>query len=70
VDELLRIFQALQTVDANGVSCPVDWVPGEQVVVAAPTTIEEAAKRTNGVGPGIDVTSWYLAKKDLAIPAK
>jgi peroxiredoxin 2/4 len=70
VDELLRIFQGLQTVDANGVSCPVDWVPGEQVVVPAPATIEEAAKRTNGVGAGIDVTSWYLAKKDLAIPTK
>jgi peroxiredoxin 2/4 len=70
VDELLRIFQGLQTADANGVSCPVDWVPGEQVVVPAPATMEEAAKRNNGVGAGIDVTSWYLAKKDLAIPAK
>ena len=52
VDELLRIFQGLQTVDANGVSCPVDWVPGEQVVVPAPATMEEAAKRTNGSGRG------------------
>ncbi len=70
VDELLRIFQALQTVDANGVSCPVDWVPGKQVVVPAPATIEDAAKRTNGGGAGLDVKSWYLSKKDLVLAAR
>jgi peroxiredoxin 2/4 len=70
VDELLRIFQALQTVDANGVSCPVDWVPGKQVVVSAPTTLEDAAKRTNGGGAGLDVKSWYLSKKDLVLAAR
>lgn len=70
VDELLRIFQGLQTADANGVSCPVDWVPGKQVVVPAPGTIDDAARRTNGGGAGLDVTSWYLSKKDLAIPAR
>ena len=62
VDELLRIFQALQTADANGVSCPVDWIPGQQVVVAAPATMEDAAKRTNGGGAGLDVQSWYQPK--------
>ena len=70
VDELLRIFQALQTVDANDVSCPADWVPGQPVVVPAPATVDEAAKRTNGASAGLDVQSWYLTKKDLAIPAK
>ena len=70
VDELLRIFQALQTVDANGVSCPVDWVPGDPVVMPAPGTVEDAAKRTDTGVAGLDVMSWYLAKKDLAIAAK
>ena len=70
VDELIRIFQALQTADANGVSCPANWVPGQQVIVPAPATIEDAAKRTNGGGAGLDVQSWYLSKKDLAAPAK
>ena len=65
VDELLRIFQGLQTADANGVSCPVNWQPGQQVIVAAPLTTEEAAKRLNGGGEGFDVTTWYLARKDL-----
>ncbi|HTD96388.1 MAG TPA: peroxiredoxin [Edaphobacter sp.] len=70
IDELIRIFQGLQTVDASGVSCPANWVPGQQVIVAAPTTLEDAAKRTNGGGAGLDVKSWYLSKKDLPISTK
>jgi len=70
VDELLRIFQALQTVDENGVSCPVDWVPGQQVVVPSPATMDDAAKRVDGSSTGMDVKSWYLSTRDLAIPAK
>ena len=70
VDELLRIFQALRTVDENGVSCPVDWVPGQQVVVASPATMDDAAKRVDGSSTGLEVKSWYLSKRDLAIPAK
>jgi len=70
VDELIRIFQGLQTVDANGVSCPVNWVPGDPVIVAAPATQEDAAKRTTDGGAGLDVKSWYLSKKNLIVPEK
>jgi peroxiredoxin (alkyl hydroperoxide reductase subunit C) len=70
VDELLRIFQGLQTSDANGVSCPVNWQPGQQVIVPAPATTEDAAKRVNGGGAGFDVTTWYLAMKDLQAQIK
>jgi len=67
IDELFRIFQALQTADANGVSCPANWRPGQSVIVAAPITVEDAAKRTSGVGSGLNVESWYLSRKDLPI---
>lgn len=70
VDELLRIFEGLQTSDANGVSCPANWVPGKQVIVPAPVTIADAAKRTNGGGAGLDVSTWYLSKKDLAFATR
>ncbi|HMF64471.1 MAG TPA: peroxiredoxin [Edaphobacter sp.] len=70
VDELIRIFQGLQTVDANGVSCPANWVPGDPVIVAAPATQEDAAKRTTDGGAGLDVKSWYLSKKNLVVPEK
>ena len=66
IDEIFRLFQALQTSDANGVSCPANWRPGQKVIVPAPATVEDAAKRTNGTGAGLDVQSWYLSKKDLS----
>ena len=66
IDELIRVFQGLQTIDANSVSVPANWQPGEQVIVPAPATVEDAAKRTNGGGAGLDVERWYLSKKHLA----
>jgi peroxiredoxin (alkyl hydroperoxide reductase subunit C) len=65
IDELIRVFQGLQTVDANGVSVPANWVPGDQVIVPAPATVEDARKRTAG-DTGFQVDSWYLSKKTLA----
>jgi peroxiredoxin (alkyl hydroperoxide reductase subunit C) len=65
IDELLRVFQGLQTSDTNGVSTPANWVPGDQVIVPAPATVEDARKRTAG-GTGLQVDSWYLSKKTLA----
>jgi peroxiredoxin (alkyl hydroperoxide reductase subunit C) len=69
MDELLRVLQALQTADANGVSCPADWKPGDAVIVPAPATQADAAKRTNGGGAGLDVKTWYLSKKYLEVKA-
>ena len=66
VDELLRIFEALQMVDANGVSCPANWQPGDAVVVPAPATKADAEKRLAS-GAGMDVKSWYLATRELAV---
>ena len=70
VDELIRIFQGLQTADANGVSCPANWKLGDQVIVPAPVTLDDAAKRTNGGGAGLNVQSWYLSKKELALAVR
>ncbi len=66
IDELVRVFQGLQTIDGNGVSVPADWKPGQDVIVAAPATLADAHKRTNGGGAGLKVETWYLAKKELA----
>lgn len=70
VDELVRVFQALQTIDGNAVSVPANWEPGEQVIVPAPATVEDASKRTNGGGAGLNVQTWYLSRKDLSGAAK
>jgi peroxiredoxin (alkyl hydroperoxide reductase subunit C) len=49
---------------------PANWKPGDSVIVPAPATVEDARKRTNGGGAGLQVESWYLARKDLAGPVK
>jgi peroxiredoxin (alkyl hydroperoxide reductase subunit C) len=70
VDELIRIFEGLQTIDGNGVSVPANWKLGDPVIVPAPATVEDARKRTNGGGAGLTVETWYLARKDLATQGK
>ncbi len=65
VDELVRVFEAIQVADKNGVAAPANWVPGEPVLVPSPATVADAEKRTNGGGAGLQVDSWYLSKKTL-----
>jgi peroxiredoxin (alkyl hydroperoxide reductase subunit C) len=66
IDELVRVFQGLQAIDGHGVSVGADWTPGNDVIVPAPATVADAAKRTNGGGAGLKVETWYLSKKELA----
>jgi peroxiredoxin (alkyl hydroperoxide reductase subunit C) len=65
IEELVRVFQGLQTIDANGVSVGADWTPGSDVIVPAPATLADAARRTNGGGAGLKVETWYLSRKEL-----
>ncbi len=62
-DEILRVLDALQTVDANGVACPADWKPGEDVIVPAPVTADAATERARS--KDLQVTDWYFAKRRL-----
>lgn len=63
VDELLRVFQALQTTDSQGVSTPADWRKGDKVVLPPPQTQADAEKRV--ADKSVDVKQWYLAEKQL-----
>ncbi|MFE9095902.1 peroxiredoxin [Streptomyces sp. NPDC007264] len=61
IPELLRLLDALQTSDRDGVSCPANWRPGEDVVLGAPKTQAELdARLADG---GVKLTDWYLAWK-------
>ncbi len=62
-EELLRVADALQTVDQNAVACPANWKPGEEVIVPAPVTYEGAAERS--ASKQFRVTDWYFAKRSL-----
>lgn len=45
--EVLRVVDALQTGDGKGVTTPIDWVPGGDVIVP-PTVGTEDARRKFG----------------------
>lgn len=63
VDELVRLFDALQTADAKGVACPVNWKPGDKVIVPPPKTEAEVADRKNL--KDVEALDFYLVKKSL-----
>jgi peroxiredoxin 2/4 len=65
VDELIRLFQGLKVIDPHKVSVPVNWKPGEPVVVPVPGTVAEAAERVEGGEDGLTVKAWYLSTKEL-----
>lgn len=62
VDEVLRLLDALQTADKNGVACPVNWKPGDKVIVPPPKTEAEIEARASSPNEKID---FYLHKKQL-----
>jgi len=65
MDEILRVVDALQLVDGKAVSTPVDWQPGDPVVVPAPGTVDAMKKRKSGQEEGLTVVDWYLSTKQL-----
>lgn len=48
IDEILRSLDALQQSDKQGVSTPVDWTPGDDVVVPASLSDADVEKRYPG----------------------
>jgi peroxiredoxin (alkyl hydroperoxide reductase subunit C) len=62
IDEFVRLLQALQTSDANGVATPENWCPGKPVIVPPPKTAEAAEKRAS---EGYDTVDWYYSTKML-----
>jgi peroxiredoxin (alkyl hydroperoxide reductase subunit C) len=62
MDEIVRIIDALQTVDKHGVATPADWRPGDEVVVPPPNTQEMAEERLK---QGYKCVDWSLCRKKL-----
>ncbi|HKX12751.1 MAG TPA: peroxiredoxin [bacterium] len=63
-DEIMRVVDALQTVDKHGVACPANWKPGEDVIVPPPTTMQAAEERV--ANKELQVTDWYFSKKKVS----
>ena len=47
--EILRVIDALQLTDAAPVSTPVDWTPGERIIVAPTISTDDARQRFEDV---------------------
>lgn len=62
MEEIKRALLALQTSDANKCAMPLNWKPGEKVIVPAPRTVEALAERKKSQ---LEMVDWYLAKRAL-----
>ena len=62
VDEIIRLIDGLQTVDKHGVACPVNWKPGEKVIVPPPKTEKEVDER---LAANYERLDFYLCKKSI-----
>lgn len=63
MDEILRSLKALQASDKYKVAMPLDWQPGEKVIVGAPKTLDELNARI--ADESLEKMDWYLAKKHI-----
>ena len=63
IDEIKRIILSLQKHDADNVSTPADWNPGDLVVMGAPLTLEAAKDRMESADDDMIPYSWYLTMK-------
>lgn len=62
IDEFVRLLEAMQTSDTNGVATPEGWVQGQPVIVPPPKTAAAAEARA---GEGYDYVDWYYSTKSL-----
>lgn len=63
VDEILRLVEALQTTDAHSCATPVNWKPGEKVVVPPPKTVSDVQERATH--KEYERYDFYLNKRSL-----
>ena len=63
VDEIVRLIDALQTADKNACAMPVNWKPGEKVIVPPPKTVNDVAERETH--PEYERFDFYLNKRSL-----
>ncbi|MGY6521715.1 MAG: peroxiredoxin [Mongoliitalea sp.] len=62
MDEIKRVLVALQTADQNKCAMPLNWTPGEKVIVPPPKTVAEMLERE---ASDYEMVDFYLAKKSL-----
>ncbi|MBE0636989.1 MAG: peroxiredoxin [Bacteroidales bacterium] len=62
MDEIWRALKALQASDEHKVAMPLNWKPGDKVIVPPPKTVKEMEEREKS---GYEMVDFYLAKKNI-----
>jgi peroxiredoxin (alkyl hydroperoxide reductase subunit C) len=66
VDEVLRLLDAMQTVDKNAdTACPEGWRPGDPVIFPPPKTSAAAEARLKEQAGNPEAKDWFFVKKKL-----
>lgn len=63
MEEIMRSLIALQTSDEHKVAMPLNWKPGDKVIVPPPKTLDEMNARI--ADDTVEKVDWYLARKSL-----
>jgi peroxiredoxin (alkyl hydroperoxide reductase subunit C) len=63
MDEIVRALQALQFSDEHKVAMPLDWQPGDKVIVPPPKTLADMDARI--ADTSCEKVDFYLARKQL-----
>lgn len=67
-DEIKRVLEGLQTIDAFGVALPADWHPGDAVIDPNPTDlhkIDERWTRSQASDSKVKCYDWYFCTREL-----
>lgn len=62
MDEIFRILKALQVSEKHRVVLPLNWQPGDKVIVPAPRNIDEMLEREKS---DYEIVDFYLVKRDI-----
>lgn len=65
MDEILRVLKAMQVADKFKVALPLNWQPGDKVILPAPRTLDEMNQRI--ADTSLEKVDFYLVKKEIKL---
>ncbi|MGE5382619.1 MAG: peroxiredoxin [Omnitrophica WOR_2 bacterium] len=62
MDEIIRVLKALQVAEKHGVVLPLNWQPGDKVIVPPPKNVNDMIEREKS---DYEMVDFYLAKRSV-----